>query len=111
MQTIADDGVAAGCRADTNTAYLEAAAETDAENKALAEGADWGDEFTKLEEALRDVRGVGKILLELGLAKSPNMLDVGILAYLGDQLLYHQEDAQEAFRKLHSLHYVEGGAQ
>lgn len=94
-------------QAEADRAYRDAIAEIDAERRATAEGASWFDEFTNVEEALRAVRGVAQILIQIGISKSPNQFDVEMLAYLGEQLLDHYEDGRDAFDKLHALHYIE----
>jgi hypothetical protein len=102
--TITTDQLSTDSAADK--VFRDAVAEIDAENRATAEGANWFDEFTNLEEALHAAHGVAQILIELGTSKSSNQFETDIPAYLGGQLLDHYEDARDAFEKLHALHCV-----
>lgn len=83
----------------------EASVEIDAEHRGTAAGANWGDEFTCLEKALADVRGVAQILIEIG--ASGALIEAESIAYLGHHLLEHQEEASGAFHVLFALRYVE----
>ena len=98
---------------ESDRVFRRSNAKVRAKHMALAKGANWAGEFTRLEEALDAINGVAEILMEFGAAQPSNGLPLTIPAYLGKQLWTHFDSADDAFRKLHALHSIEkakGGA-